>query len=247
MAIHETNERSWSRARTTSVPLSAQSCNRAVEAVSCRYSNQMVVSPSAAPVRPSCSRRPPTARSSKGALAPVHVGGRVVLEPEIRAFRRPFRRQKCNVPAQPSRLLLKILKVVVGNSPEHPAIANKARVRNDADTADFFFFWRRCTAHHDQGHEAGRRNLLHAHRFPPLRPSLFLLRGSLTYEGQDLGHHEYDRDDPRPAWSTASRRRAASSRGRGGRRLRCFFVAGLGSGAAEEEHDGSRPLNHDAL
>ena len=45
MAIHETNERSWSRARTTSVPLSAQSCNRAVEAVSCRYSNQMVVSP----------------------------------------------------------------------------------------------------------------------------------------------------------------------------------------------------------
>ena len=63
-------------------------------------------------------------RISLRTRAPVHVGRRVVLEPEIPALQHALRRQERNVPAQLSRLLLEILKLVVGDGPERLAAAN---------------------------------------------------------------------------------------------------------------------------
>jgi hypothetical protein len=42
------------------------------------------------------------------ALAEIHVGRHVVLEPEVPALRRPLRCHQCNISTQPRRLLLKI-------------------------------------------------------------------------------------------------------------------------------------------
>lgn len=52
------------------------------------------------------------------AFASVHVSGHVVLEPEVPALGLPIRRQEGDIPADPSRLLLEVIKFIVGDGPD---------------------------------------------------------------------------------------------------------------------------------
>ena len=85
--------------------------------------------------------------------APVHIGGHVVLEPEIPALRRPLRRHERDVAAQASRLLLKVLELVVGDRPEHLAAAHETRVIDDPHRGrlDFRAVSRKMTRSHPPG------------------------------------------------------------------------------------------------